>query len=392
MLKRNLILISILLLALANPASAIKYKGDLEANESITFPEQGSKPTSPASTKHKLYFDDEGAALSLDSSGRITPLTKGGFKNRVINGNFDLWQRGTSFTGKTANLYTADRWLILPGTGGTIDATRQDFTEGQTDVPGNPKYFMRIDITTTGSGSTEFRAKLEDVAWGAGLPVTVSFYAKGSVARTLTAVRFAQNFGTGGSSEVITNLGSKSITTSWQKITITFTAPSISTKTIGTARTHYLWFNAYWDNSVTGSVDLARFQMELGGAATDFEERPIAVELAMAQRYYFKTYAMATSPGVTTSTGAVTVGVDGMNSAVHHIRLFYEHPVAMRVPPTVTLYSQNGNSGQWADTGGTDRAASALGGSDENATMIEVTTASGADSRVRGHVVGDADF
>ena len=390
MFKRFFAFLLMVLIWAPLPAGAIKYKGDLESNESIIFPEQSSKPASPASTKHKLYFDDDGAVLSLDSSGNVTPITKGGFKNRIINGNFDLWQRGTSFTGETANLYTADRWQILPGTGGTIDVTRQAFTVGQTDVPGNPRYFMRVDITTGGSGSTEFRNKAEDVTWRAGLPVTLSFYAKGSVARNLT-VRFRQNFGTGGSATAGVTLGTAAITTSWQKFTFTFTASSISGKTIGTAHTHFVEFNAFWDNSVTGSVDLSQTQIEIGGAATAFEERPFAVELALAQRYYFKTYDLATAPGTSTNDGVLNAGTDVLSSGVHHIRLFYVHPVPMRATPTVTLYSENGTSAKWLGTGA-DRAAATIAGSDENATSLEVTTASGTDARVRGHIVGDAEF
>ena len=91
MLKRFLVLM--LVLAFASPAGAIKYKGDLESNESITFPEQATKPTSPATTKHKLYFKDDGGPYFLNSSGSENPMLRAGLKNAVINGNFDIWQR-----------------------------------------------------------------------------------------------------------------------------------------------------------------------------------------------------------------------------------------------------------------------------------------------------------
>ena len=38
-------------------------------------------------------------------------------KNKIINGNFAIAQRGTSFT--TDNVYTLDRWFSADGTGGS---------------------------------------------------------------------------------------------------------------------------------------------------------------------------------------------------------------------------------------------------------------------------------
>jgi hypothetical protein len=35
----------------------------------------------------------------------------GSFKNRLINGGFDFWQRGTLFTGNGTR-YSADRWIF----------------------------------------------------------------------------------------------------------------------------------------------------------------------------------------------------------------------------------------------------------------------------------------
>jgi hypothetical protein len=51
-----------------------------------------------------------------------------GFRNRIINGNFDIWQRGTSFTGSE---YGADRW-INTRVGTTHTAHDKDLRLGQT--------------------------------------------------------------------------------------------------------------------------------------------------------------------------------------------------------------------------------------------------------------------
>ena len=67
------------------------------------------------------------------------------FRNKLINGNFEIWQRATSQT--SAGYGSADRWDNTH-IGSTKTASRQSFTNGQTDVPGNPKYFHRTVVTS----------------------------------------------------------------------------------------------------------------------------------------------------------------------------------------------------------------------------------------------------
>ena len=43
-----------------------------------------------------------------------------GTQNYLINGNFDLWQRGTSFSSTGSAVYTADRWYDVSNSGSTI--------------------------------------------------------------------------------------------------------------------------------------------------------------------------------------------------------------------------------------------------------------------------------
>jgi len=113
-------------------------------------------------------------------------------------------------------------------------------------------------------------------------------------------VELVQEFGTGGSPSAEVNaIGTikVSIGTTFQKVTITTTVPSISGKTLGTNNDHSLtlviWFDAGSTfNSRTdtlgqqsGTFEIAQVQVERGPIATPFERRPIGQELALCQRY-----------------------------------------------------------------------------------------------------------
>ena len=134
------------------------------------------------------------------SSGN--PIT---FKNKIINGNFDVWQRGTSFASPAGGSYTADRWsLNYDGAGSTRTISQQTFTTGQTDVPGNPTYFYRFAQTVAGSGTYNNTCiqKIEGVRTFAGQAVVMSLWARGTVGTPYVNAALRQNFGTSGSTSV----------------------------------------------------------------------------------------------------------------------------------------------------------------------------------------------
>ena len=81
-------------------------------------------------------------------------------KNELVNGNFDIWQRGTSFTGKP-NKYFADRWARFAKTSTLAKITtatmqRSSFVLGQTEVLGNPEYYTTATLIHTGMTTGDF--------------------------------------------------------------------------------------------------------------------------------------------------------------------------------------------------------------------------------------------
>jgi hypothetical protein len=177
---------------------------------------------------------------------------------------------------------------------------------------------------------------IEGVRTFAGQQVTLSFWAKVDATKNI-AVEFAQSFGSGGSpSSIVFGIGvtKVSIGTSWQKVTVTATMPSISGKTLGTdnndALNVIIWFDAGSDfNSRTnslgqqsGTFEIAQVQLEPGTVATPFERRSYGQELALCQRYY------STRPSVQNQ-------VYGLSANTFNTHISFS--VEMRANPTVTL-------------------------------------------------------
>lgn len=226
-----------------------------------------------------------GSGVTIDGVELKDGSVKGngtGRKNYIINGNFDIWQRGTSGTG---GYCSADRWFF-DKSGGAGTFAQGSFTAGQTDVPNNPKYYANITMTSA-DDNARIEQKIEDVYTLAGETITISFWAKYTTnAPTSFNTQINQNFGSGGSTAAGLTLASgQTLTTSWQKFTVTGTLPSISGKTVGTG-SHLIIRPIINTNNETFDYQIAQVQVEKGSVATDFEVRPIGEELNLCERYY----------------------------------------------------------------------------------------------------------
>jgi len=300
---------------------------------------------SAADTPARLAVGNNGETLVADSSTSTGLRYNSNFaagKNKLINGDMGIWQRGTSVAvpGNNTQTFQADRfWAQHNGTtNGTVTYARQSFTVGQTDVPNNPLYFARITNTTLGTSQTqtEFGQSIEDVTTFAGQTATFSFYVKASAAFTLTGFAY-QNFGSGGSGSVFTTLtlSTSTTTTSFQKITATVSVPSVSGKTVGAG--NYIAFYIRQGTPTAGStIDFSNWQVEAGSVATAFQTATgtIQGELAACMRYYQNQYTSSTRWGV------------GFSSSTTAGKFVVALPVAMRVPPTSMSY---GGTVVWYD-------------------------------------------
>ena len=227
--------------------------------------------------------------------GAVAPFVAG--KNAVINGGFDIWQRGTSFAvpSTSTSSMIADRWNVFRGATGST-ASRQ-VTGDTTNLP-NIQYCLRFqrDSGNTSTANLNLIQNLETVNSipFAGKTATLSFYARAGANYSATSNALIvllrsgtgtdQNFLNGytGVNDVIS--GTATLTTTWQRFTFSGTVPTTATELAiqiqenptGTAGAND-WFE------VTG------VQLEIGSAATPFARAggSIGGELALCQRYFY---------------------------------------------------------------------------------------------------------
>jgi hypothetical protein len=222
--------------------------------------------------------------------GAVPPFAAG--KNKIINGDFGIWQRGTSVTNPASGVYLADRFFFAyDGTGTTRTISQQAFTPGTAPVAGyEGSFFWRLNESVAGTGGTFklLAQKIEDVRTFAGQTVTVSWWAKASVAGGAQRIAITQNFGSGGSGGVTIFAPTFTLTTSWLRYTSTITLASISGKTIGTSSNISLDINLPLNAIQT--VDIWGVQIEAGSVATPFQTATgtLQGELAACQRYYYR--------------------------------------------------------------------------------------------------------
>ena len=303
--------------------------------------------------------------LTLGSTTVNDWAQTGGARNIIINGNFDVWQRGVTIDPVSSSVYGVDRWANFYS---SINA-QQTFALGQTDVDGIVKYSSRWTAKTT-SGTAPF-TRIEDVTRLGGKLITVSFYAKASTQVTVD-LRFAQRFGSGGSATAFDTItDALAITTSWQKFTYTRTLASISGKTVGSGNNTEFAILAT-DLTTNDWIELSQVQLELGETATPFEHESFAATLQKCERYFRQSGAYTSA--VPTGVGGF-VSQQGMNQTSAQKALTKDWETAMRATPTMTIYDHSTNAGKWSaiDTsGGWTNNLNYTGIADQNAGGFKV--------------------
>jgi hypothetical protein len=257
-------------------------------------------------------------------------------RNKIINGDMGIWQRGTSFTGTAYDQPVADRFFTTANSIGSLTTSRQEFALGSAPTSGyEAQYYLRYSVAQTGSGgvSNQVYTKIEDARTLAGQTATFSFWARSSSA--YTAFSFLDRWYGSGGSAVDFNASISSginITTTWQRFTVTHTIPSISGKTVGAGS--FLRLGITLPAYTTANIDIWGWQLEAGNQATPFHTATPnqQTELAACQRYYYRTNGTTYTP--------LTVG--GYTQSTTDLAWWVPLPVSMRVAPTSLDFSGSG--------------------------------------------------
>lgn len=341
-----------------------------------------------------------GAGLALNPADNTQLLQAvlrlaGRRRNRLINGDFQLWQRAASHSFSTSGQYTADRWYAYSGaSSGTCVVARQGFAHAQTEVPGDPvRYLVFNRSTGNASGAVAYlRQRIEDVRTLNGRVATVSVYMAlgtgGGLATSMVVTpKLTQHFGSGGTSDVNVTGSAFIVTTTWTRFDVTFNVPGITGTTLGSGA-NYLELRFELPNATNYILKVADAQFTDGNVGTAFDRRPLAEELDLARRFYAKSYELDTDVGTADYLGSITGEESGTAFQSANTRL----AIPMRAVPTVTWYSPDSGNVDKVYWAGADRSVSSTSYSSTVSTGFPVIGASQSNTKAFAHWTADAEI
>ena len=259
-------------------------------------------------------------ADSAVTSAKTVGVT-GANPNIFMNGDMSIAQRGTSSTVK--GVKTVDRWDAAWGDSGGVTQSQVALTSGGAYDEGH-RHAFKMAVTSTNSDNTRyglFRQKIEaqtirNSGWQYGSSssyITMSFWAKSSLAGTYFVTSYAPDSGTAQFYATPFTLSANT----WTKITKTIPGNSniginddtgeglrvniyldlgtnytASDATIGswgnyTSGKETTDFAQSWLNTGSATFEITGCKLEIGQSATTFEKPDYTTEFKKCQRYYW---------------------------------------------------------------------------------------------------------
>lgn len=290
-------------------------------------------------------LDDSGSSCVVTQS--LQPLSGGMTPNLLINGDFAVAQRGTSFDATTTpknddDTYLLDRWVLLSDGNDVVDV---DQIETAVDLPAGARAAMKYTWETANK-----QAGLLQIVEGLnsrpaiGGTASLSFQAKASGLANLRAVVLSWDStedtvtsdvvttwnGAGTNPTFATNWtaentpGNLALSTSWE----TYTIDNISVDTASTTNIAvFIWLDDT-DAAVNDTLFVTGVKLEVSEVATAFVARPYGQEYNQCLRYYWRdNVATGLLKGYSRSTVAI----------LNYIGELYL-PLEMRTTPIPSVY------------------------------------------------------
>lgn len=282
------------------------------------------------------------------------------FRNRIINGDFSVWQRAASKTGvSTTGYYTADRWVQALNTG-ALDITKSSMNGRNSlkvtvntppDLTAAGSFLIPVQYRFEGQHLYDINAKANDI--------TISFLFRSNVTGTFCVS--VRNF-TDTSVQVESYVHEFSYSTAGSVVKVSFTVPfsrtfnpplrndanlgivldffAVAGATYQTSSVDSWLAGSFvstpsatnWASTAGNFVEIAEVQLEEGDTATDFEFVPFEVQLWRCMRYYFRTDRGYSDPN---NLGHFYV----IKSGAYFRRILVPFPVEMRAVPTISFIS-----------------------------------------------------
>jgi hypothetical protein len=304
----------------------------------------------------------------------------GGFKNVIINGDMQIFQRATSATTIPSSGYsTVDRFGFSEGSGGAATSELDDLSVADQATTGQAR---ALELNCTSADTSIAAGDRSYIFYNIEAQDCRRFLYGTSAAKTLTLSFWVKSNLTGNFPLTVKKDDntvyylplsySVSSANTWEKKTITWTPTEGSTSLItasggainnDSGRGFQLFFGLMWGSNYTGSQSgtptwtssayfadsditfvnfysstsnnlyLTGLQLEVGDAASDFEHLPFDVQLRRCQRYFYRT---------------PDGGASGVSAAYQHLGNGYMHastnfighivfPEVMRAAPTCTF-------------------------------------------------------
>lgn len=314
-------------------------------------------------------------------------------QNEVVNGSFNIWQRGDDFPNLEGGAFGPDRFVARPATQG-VHVTRMGHaaSPNPTPVPGNSPYYMRMSNPNAGAShrQIDYIFPPEDTRRLLGRTWTLNFSGRAPAAGvpypapSALKVQLTINPGSGGT---IPNG------------TLVFFFPTLTNDFANTARSFYMPQtgdtgtviddDAYATIRIVNSaaeqwtLDVGSVGLYAGDRRTDLEnqldiQRPVveADELRRAQRYYWTTGGGSHRFGQGTQ-----YGLDGTQLARVDTG---RHPVKMREAPSIIKWSNAQLQG--------GASLPAMSADDETFAATTVLTSDGLYRVYGGEIWADAEF